>query len=140
MQIRPFERSDAHEVVDLWRRCGLTRPWNDPHRDIERKLSVAPELFLVGVLEDRLVASAMGGYDGHRGAVYYLAVDPPCRGSGYGRAIMHAVAGRLAALGCPKINVMIREDNAQALGFYRELAYEPQDVAVYGLRLIPDER
>jgi ribosomal protein S18 acetylase RimI-like enzyme len=138
MQIRVFERADADAVVDLWQRCGLIRPWNDPYEDIERKLAVQPKLFLVGVLDARIVASAMGGYDGHRGAVYYLAVDPSCRDCGYGRSVMQAVAERLAALGCPKINLMVRGDNADVLEFYRRIAYEPQDVAVYGLRLIAD--
>lgn len=138
MKIRVFERPDADQVVQLWRLCGLTRPWNDPYADIERKLAVQPELFLVGLVEDRLIATAMAGYDGHRGSVYYLAVDPARRGNGHGRTLMQAVAARLLALGCPKVSVMIRGDNAQALGFYRRLAYEPQDVAVYGLRLISD--
>jgi ribosomal protein S18 acetylase RimI-like enzyme len=138
MHIRVFERADADAVVDLWRRCGLTRPWNDPYRDIDRKLAVQPELFLVGALDGRIIASAMAGYDGHRGAVYYLAVDPTYRDRGYGRSVMQAVAERLVALGCPKINLMIRGDNADALEFYRHIAYEPQDVTVYGLRLIAD--
>jgi ribosomal protein S18 acetylase RimI-like enzyme len=138
MHIRVFERADADAVVDLWQRCGLIRPWNDPYKDIERKLAVQPELFLIGVLDERIVASAMGGYDGHRGAVYYLAVDPSYRDRGYGRSVMQAVAERLVAFGCPKINVMVRGNNADVLEFYRRIAYEPQDVAVYGVRLIAD--
>jgi ribosomal protein S18 acetylase RimI-like enzyme len=138
MNIRVFERADADAVVDLWQRCGLTRPWNDPYKDIDRKLAVQPELFLVGALDGRIIATAMAGYDGHRGAVYYLAVDPACRDRGYGTTVMQAVAERLFALGCPKINLMVRDDNVDALEFYRRIAYEPQAVTVYGLRLIED--
>ncbi|MFP3617399.1 GNAT family N-acetyltransferase, partial [Paraburkholderia sp. SIMBA_050] len=78
---------DESAVVALWQACGLTRPWNDPHRDIARKLTEQPELFLVGEADGRLVASAMIGFDGHRGWVYYLAVAPACQGRGYGRML-----------------------------------------------------
>ena len=74
MQLAPYAPSEQAEVIALWKRCGLTRPWNDPVKDIERKLTEQPELFLVGRLEGRIVASAMAGYDGHRGWVNYLAV------------------------------------------------------------------
>lgn len=73
MHIRPFERRDTDAVVALWQARGLTRPWNDPLKDIERKLAVQPELFLVGERDGEVIATAMGGYDGHRGSVYYLA-------------------------------------------------------------------
>jgi len=76
MQIRPFQPSDEESVIALWERCELTRPWNDPRRDIARKLAEDPRLFLVGVEADTVIASAMAGYDGHRGWVHYLAVSP----------------------------------------------------------------
>ena len=86
MKIRPFDEADTETVVALWERCGLTRPWNDPRRDIERKLTVQRELFLVGVdHEEALVATAMAGYDGHRGWVYYVAVEPERQGEDYRR-------------------------------------------------------
>lgn len=138
LHVRAFAEADAEAVVALWQRCGLTRPWNDPYADIARKLRVQPELFLVGTVAGRVVASAMAGYDGHRGNVYYLAVDAERRGRGYGRAIMAGVSERLVALGCPKINLMIRGDNLDAIAFYERVAYAKQDVVVYGFRLIPD--
>ncbi|MCJ9714053.1 GNAT family acetyltransferase, partial [Bordetella hinzii] len=97
LNIRPFAMRDEQAVIGLWRACGLTRPWNDPHKDVLRKLTVQPEWFLVGEAEGRVVASVMAGYDGHRGWVNYLAVDPSCRKRGYGRALMEAVQARLLA-------------------------------------------
>jgi len=105
MQIRAFKEGDTDEVVTLWRLCGLTRPWNDPHRDIARKLEVQRELFLVGVEEGNgaIIASIMAGYEGHRGWVNYLAVHPDARGAGHGRSLMAEVEALLLARGCPKV-------------------------------------
>jgi len=136
--IRTFENADEAAVVALWRAAGLTRPWNDPHADIARKRTVQPELFLVGELAGEIVASAMAGYDGHRGSLYYLAVSPAQQRRGYARAIMADVERRLEALGCPKLNLMVRRDNTAALGFYARLGYDEQAVVTVGKRLIVD--
>lgn len=136
--IRPFEKSDESAVVALWRAAGLTRPWNDPHADIRRKQSVQPELFLVGEVDREIVATAMAGYDGHRGSVYYLAVSPAHQRCGYGRAVMAEIERRLEALGCPKLNLMVRHDNRVALGFYERLGYDEATVVTLGKRLIVD--
>lgn len=125
-------------MVSLWERCGLVRSWNDPYRDIERKQQVQPELFLVGVYEEELVASAMAGYDGHRGNVYYLCVDPRFRGQRFGQTLMQAVEQRLLGLGCPKVNVMVRTSNLTAERFYEGCGYQRNDVVSYGKRLIVD--
>lgn len=138
MRIRPFEERDTEAVVALWEAAGLTRPWNDPRKDIARKLEVQRELFLVGELDAAVVATAMAGYDGHRGWVNYLAVDPAHRGSGLGRAIMHEVERLLAERGCPKLNLQVREGNEDALAFYRALGYEVDAAVSLGKRLIPD--
>jgi ribosomal protein S18 acetylase RimI-like enzyme len=138
MLIRLFEAGDRAAVIDLWRRCGLTRPWNDPEKDIARKQAMQPELFFVGILDGAVAATAMAGYDGHRGSVYYLAVDPETQGKGLGRQIMAHVERALEAVGCPKINVMVRSGNADVAGFYQAVGYEENEVAVYGRRLIAD--
>ena len=138
MQIRAFDEGDTEPVVDLWERCGLTRPWNDPRKDIARKLEVQRELFLVGTIGVRIVATVMAGYDGHRGWVNYLAVDPVERGGGHGRALMARVEGLLEARGCPKLSLLVRSDNEQAVGFYRALGYDVDPVTALGKRLIPD--
>jgi len=137
--IRTFARPDEDAVVALWRAAGLTRPWNDPHADIARKLTVQPELFLVGEIDGEIVASAMAGYDGHRGSVYYLAVSPGHQRRGHARALMAEVERRLEAIGCPKLNLMVRRDNTGVLDFYHRLGYDEQSVVVLGKRLIADE-
>ncbi len=138
MEIRSFQESDEDEVVELWERCALTRAWNDPRRDIARKLRVQRELFLVGVLEARLVATAMAGYDGHRGWVNYLAVDPRVQRRGLGRTLMGEVERRLETLGCPKINLQIRHGNGAVLSFYAALGYAEDAVLSLGKRLDHD--
>jgi len=140
MEIRQFRPEDRAAVVALWERCGLTRPWNDPDRDIDRKLDRDPEGLLVGELGGKVVATAMVGYDGHRGSVFYLAVHPEHQGRGLGRMLMDHAEHRLLEMGCPKVNVMIRTSNVKALGFYDRLGYTPGDGAeALGKRLIPDD-
>lgn len=139
MHIRPFQPADEAAVVALWQRCELTRPWNDPHQDIQRKLGVQPELFLVGERDGRLVASVMAGFDGHRGWVNYLAVCPAQRRRGLGRQLMAAVEQRLEALGCPKLNLQVREGNQAVLTFYERLGYRVEPLLSLGKRLIADD-
>ena len=138
MQIRPYHESDETPVIQLWQRCELVKPWNDPHRDIARKLAVGRELFLVGIDGENIVAVAMGGYEGHRGWVNYLAVDPTHRGEGLGRLMMEALERQLTALGCPKINLQVRSSNAAVIAFYEALGYSVDPVTSLGKRLIPD--
>jgi ribosomal protein S18 acetylase RimI-like enzyme len=88
MAIRPYSPHDKTAVIELWQKCNLTRPWNNPELDIKRKLKVNPEIFLVGLSNEKIVASVMGGYDGHRGWVYYLAVDPEYQNRDFGKQIM----------------------------------------------------
>lgn len=139
MQIRPFRPADESAVVALWQACGLTRPWNDPHRDIARKLTEQPELFLVGEVDGHVVATAMIGFDGHRGWVYYLAVAPACQGRGYGRMLMARAEALLIERGCPKINLQVREGNDAVMAFYAKLGYGRDAAVSLGKRLIPDQ-
>ncbi|CAN7483948.1 GNAT family acetyltransferase [Devosia sp. LjRoot16] len=138
MHIRPFERRDTDAVVALWQASGLTRPWNDPVKDIERKLAVQPELFLVGERDSEVIATAMGGYDGHRGSVYYLATAAAHAGQGFGAALLAELERRLTAMGCPKINLLVRGENEGVLKFYDRLGYERHDSLSLGRRLIED--
>lgn len=138
MKIRVFSENDRDSIVALWDACGISRPWNDPHRDIDRKLAVQPELFFVGEMDGAVIASAMAGYDGHRGSVFYLAVLPDYQKRGYGRMLMGHIENSLQSLGCPKLNIVVRSSNDQVLGFYRALGYLADDVASIGKRLITD--
>ena len=136
--IRPFTEADTSAVVDLWKLCDLTRPWNDPTKDITRKLTVQPELFLLAEQEGCIVGSVMAGYEGHRGWINYLAVHPDYRRAGLGRQLMAAAEKRLLSLGCPKINLQVRTSNAAAIGFYQSIGFAQDEVVSYGKRLIPD--
>ena len=146
---RSFTPGDRTRVARLWETCGLARPWNDPYRDIDRKLDRHAELLLVGeapaseaadgtTTTGRVVATVMAGYDGHRGWINYLAVDPDHRGEGHGRTMMEAAETRLLALGCPKVNLQVRTDNPDAVAFYELLGYSVDPVVSMGRRLISD--
>lgn len=138
VDIRPFTPADTEGVVSLWQATGLTRPWNNPYQDISRKLEVQPELFLVAVEGDEVVGSVMAGYDGHRGWLYYLAAIPERRGEGIGRRLVEVAEERLLALGCPKVQLMVRPENGGVHDFYARLGYEPFEVWTTGKRLIAD--
>ncbi len=127
--------ADTEALVALWDLCGLTRPWNDPRADIALALETLTSDILIIRREAEIVASAVVGFDGHRGWVYYLAVAPKCRKAGLGRTMMAACEGWLRERGSPKIQFMVRDDNAAALGFYESLGYERQAVVTLGRRL-----
>jgi ribosomal protein S18 acetylase RimI-like enzyme len=133
--IRVYRTGDETAVVALWRRCGLVVPWNVPERDIERKLAFQPELFFVSELDGNITGSVMVGYEGHRGWINYLAVAPELQRTGLGRALMEHAEARLAALGCPKINLQVRGTNAQARAFYERLGFVQDDAISLGKRL-----
>jgi ribosomal protein S18 acetylase RimI-like enzyme len=136
--IRSYRDGDRDDVVALWEDCGLLRPWNDPDKDICRKQAVQSHLFLVAELDDRIVGSAMAGYDGHRGWVNYLATDPAHRHQGIATMVMEAVEKGLAEMGCPKINIQIRADNVQAAKFYESIGFTGDDIISMGKRLEAD--
>ena len=135
LKIRSFLTSDESIVIDLWHRCNLVVPQNDPKKDMAMKLKVQPELFLVGIISERIVSTAMAGYDGHRGWVYYLAVDPDYQRKGIGRQMMEKVEKSLRELGCQKINVQVRSSNESVVSFYENLAFSNDDVIGLGKRL-----
>ncbi|PJX22136.1 GNAT family acetyltransferase [Advenella sp. S44] len=138
LQIRQFHPDDTEQIIALWQACGLTRPWNDPYKDIDRKLQQAPELFMVAQQDGQLVGSVMAGYDGHRGWIYYLCVVPQYQSQGIGKRLVLQAEQRLRAKGCPKVQLMIRQDNSTVQSFYQTMGYEPAEVLVLGKRLIED--
>jgi ribosomal protein S18 acetylase RimI-like enzyme len=138
IDIRQYESDDEMQVVQLWTACGLVVPWNNPHRDIQRKIGVQPELFLVGCMADKIVATVMAGYDGHRGWINYLSVHPEHQHAGIGKRMMDEAEIRLRATGCPKINLQVRRTNAKVIEFYKKIGYTLDDVVSFGKRLEPD--
>lgn len=138
MKVRVYNEEDEDSVILLWEECGLVVPQNNPTRDIERKLRVDPDLFLVGTNENGIVATVMGGYEGHRGWINYLAVKPSEQRKGYGKSIMQAVELRIKDKGCPKINLQVRTSNEAVIAFYAAIGYGNDNVVGLGKRLEHD--
>jgi ribosomal protein S18 acetylase RimI-like enzyme len=138
MEIRPFKTEDEAAVVELWTACGLVVHHNDPHKDIQRKLTVKPEWFLVGELDGRIIGTCMVGYDGHRGWINYLAVHPDCQRRAYASELMGEAERILREAGCPKINLQIRSSNSAVIAFYESIGFLQDEVVSFGKRLEPD--
>ncbi len=126
-------------VIALWARCGLTRPWNDPERDVTLATTTDAATVLVARTGGRVVGAAMTGHDGHRGALYYLGVDPDTRRAGIGRALVRAAEAWCRSRGVPKVNLLVRNENQAVLAFYAALGYLPTNsVSLY--RTLDPER
>ena len=138
MDIRAYQVKDEAEVIQLWQECGLCVPQNDPVKDIQRKLLTNPELFLVGFEDKQIVATVMGGFEGHRGWINYLAVKTSSQGQGYAQDIMSAIESLLKACGCPKINLQVRATNEKVIAFYESIGYSNDHVVGMGKRLVID--
>jgi len=138
MEIRAYQESDLQAVILLWQECGLVVPQNNPKKDIARKLQVDPGLFLVGLIDGVIVATVMGGYEGHRGLVNYLAVKLTEQRKGYAQTMMESVEALLFDRGCPKINLQVRSTNPDVIAFYKAIGYGEDEVVSFGKRLIID--
>lgn len=138
MNIKPYHTDNQQAVINLWKACNLVVAWNDPVKDIQRKILVDPDLFLIGELSGEIVASVMGGYEGHRGWINYLAVSPQHQRKGYARSIMQQVEDLIRAKGSPKINLQVRGTNTEVIEFYQAIGYDIENTVGLGKRLIPD--
>ena len=131
LSIAPIGDADVADVIALWQACGLTRPWNDPAADIALARRGPNSAILIGRDGDAMIATAMVGHDGHRGWVYYVAVDPARREKGFGRAIMNAAEDWLRARGIEKLQLMVRGDNSKVRDFYGSLGYLEQERVLF---------
>ena len=129
--IRPALPNEAEAIISLWSLCELTRPWNDSRQDYDRALGTSNSTILIALNSDVILGSVMVGFDGHRGWLYYLAVDPEYRRKGIAHRLVIAAEDYLRRLGCPKVELMVRNDNDTAKKFYQELGWEHQAVNVY---------
>ena len=136
--IRQFVPNDTNRVIFIWEQCDLVRNWNNPNFDIQRKLNFQKELFFVGLLNDEIIATAMFGYDGHRGWLNYFAVLPNFQKRGFGKKLMTFGEMALIEKGCPKLNLQIRNDNTKAINFYQKVGYREDAAVSFGKRLIED--
>jgi ribosomal protein S18 acetylase RimI-like enzyme len=135
MEIRSYSTDDESAVISLWERCGLIRPWNDPKKDIARKIAIDPNLLLVGIEGGSVIGTIMIGYESHRGWINYLAIDPDHRRKGFARQLMAAAEKLLVERGCPKANLQVRAGNREAVDFYTALGYQVDNVISFGKRL-----
>ena len=131
LAISPIVDADVEAVIALWQRCGLTRPWNDPAADIALARRGANATILIGRADSAIVATALVGHDGHRGWVYYVAVDPDLQGKAFGRTIMAAAEDWLRGQGVEKVMLMVRPDNTKVHAFYDRLGYDVQERVIY---------
>ena len=136
---RPFSPDDEKSVIQLWKDCGLVVPWNDPGKDIRRKMKVQPEMFLVVTSGKQVIGSVMAGYEGHRGWINYLAVHPDHRRAGIAHSLMNTAEELLREKGCPKINLQVRTSNTEVIQFYRKIGFKIDDAVSMGKRLEPDD-
>jgi len=136
-RVRRYRDGDESDVIALWERTGINRPWLDLRAEISEKRRRDRSLFLVAVDGVRLVGTVMGAYDGRRGWVYHLAVEPAYHGAGIGRRLMAELERKMAALGVSKINLQVRVDNASVIGFYERLGYVDEHLTSFGKRLMP---
>jgi len=131
LDIAEIADGDVAAVIALWQACGLTRPWNDPASDIALARRDENSTVLIGRVASQIVATAMVGHDGHRGWVYYVAIDPGSQGKGFGRAIMSAAEDWLRQAGIAKLQLMVRPDNKKVQAFYESLDYDEQKRIIY---------
>jgi ribosomal protein S18 acetylase RimI-like enzyme len=143
LNIKPYHLDNQQAVINLWHACNLVVAWNDPAKDIQRKMLVDPDLFLIGQLpgdpSGEIIATVMGGYEGHRGWINYLAVSPKHQRKGYARAMMQQVEVLIQNKGCPKINLQVRGTNSEVIQFYQAIGYDVENAVGLGKRLIPDD-
>ena len=137
--IRPYIDTDLEDIIQLWERCDLTRPWNNPEIDIFRKAAQKDELFLVAVKDQTIIATLMGGYDGHRGWINYLAVHPNHQRNGIATALIQHSEKRLIALGCPELQILVPKEHIDIQNFYEQLGYDEKEVVCLAKRLISDQ-
>ena len=134
-----YRADDEAAVIELWQQCGLVVPWNNPLTDIARKMADSPELFFTGRFGGKLVASCMAGYDGHRGWIYFLAVANSEQRKGFAAQLVVHVEAQLIELGCPKLELMVRDTNHEVIAFYEAIGFNLDPVRVLSKRLLEDD-
>ena len=134
-EIIGYDSKYQKAVIDLWKKCGLVVPQNDPVEDIQKKLDYQSGLFFIALLRNKAIGSIMAGYDGHRGWLYYLAVLPECQKKGYGRQLVEKTINELRKLGCLKVNLQVRASNASVVSFYKHLGFKVEERVSLGMRL-----
>jgi ribosomal protein S18 acetylase RimI-like enzyme len=134
-KIIPYAGKYQTAVIELWERCGLVCPQNDPAKDVEEKMRFQPKLFFIAIIGEEVVGSVMAGYEGHRGWLNYLAITPKYQRKGYGKKMVEKAISELSKLGCPKVNLQVRKNNMLAMEFYKHIGFKEDEVLSFGKRL-----
>jgi ribosomal protein S18 acetylase RimI-like enzyme len=128
--IRTATIKDTPVITELWRRTNLLRPWNNPEQDIEQALTTETSTILVFETDDKIIGTIMAGYDGHRGWIYYMAVEPEYQRNGYAKQLVASAEEWLKSRGAPKVHLLTRKGNEEVQQFYTKIGYEISDVTV----------
>lgn len=140
IEFRTLAASDVSDAVKLWEACELTRPWNDPVADAERSLGGPSSTIIGSFAAGHLIGTAMTSRDGHRGWIYYLAVDKDFRRWGIGRKLIWHCEEWLGQFGAPKIQLLVRAENEAAARFYEAIGYEEDSFRIFYRRFDKDHR
>jgi ribosomal protein S18 acetylase RimI-like enzyme len=138
MRVREFRRDDGDRVREFWVACGIRIRPGDDDDSLEAFAVRNPGLFLLADDDARIVGSALGGWDGRRGWLYQVAVRPDARRRGIASDLVGRIEARLREMGCPKVNLIVWEDNAEAMRFWEELGYLRERTLEYGKFLSPE--
>ncbi|MHA2282095.1 MAG: GNAT family N-acetyltransferase [Promethearchaeota archaeon] len=138
MKIQKFSIDFYDEVIQLWRNTETSITSSDSKSEMERMLNRNPDLFLIGTLKDKVVAVVMGGFDGRRGYVHHLAIDPTYQRQGYGTKIMTKLNENFRQKGIQKVHLFVEKRNKEVIEFYRNLGWEIRDLTM--MSFVPDEK
>jgi len=127
MKIEKFTIDSYNQVQDLWRKAGISVGSSDSKEELEIMLKRNPNLFLVGKRNKKIIAVVMGGFDGRRGYVHHLAIDPDFKKKGYGRMMMDNIHKIFLHMGVHKVHLFIEKDNKEVVCFYESLGWEKRD-------------
>ncbi|MCJ7650319.1 MAG: GNAT family N-acetyltransferase [Candidatus Lokiarchaeota archaeon] len=139
MKIEKFTMESYEDIVDLWRKSGISVGSTDTKNEIERMLQRNPNLFLIGKIDNKVIGAVMGGFDGRRGYVHHLAIDPDYQRRGFGTMIIENLIKKFRKIGVHKVHLFIEKDNKELVEFYMNLGWEIRDDLIM-MSLVPDEK
>ena len=137
MKIRSYSSEDRDQIITFWQNVfSDDSPHNDPNKVIDAKLAIDKLLF-VAEDNDLIIGTAMAGYDGHRGWLYLVAVDPQQRRKGIGQQLIKHAMQALKTVGYVKVNLQVRSTNNQVVSFYESIGFVSEDRISMGKLIDP---
>ena len=138
MKIEKYSMKSYVEVITLWRKAGISVGSSDTKEELEKMYQRNPQLFLIGKINKKIVGVVMGGFDGRRGYLHHLAIDPDYQKRGYGKIMMDALLGKFRKMGVHKIHLFIEKYNKEVVKFYSNSGWEIRDDLIM-MSFVPDE-